>query len=376
MASTIQEKAEIDFDVLVINTGGTIGMKIREKGEGYVPATKETFQEYLGSSELLWKKAQTTGCYFIETTEDADGPKVFFKMESMEELLDSSNISPGDWNKIAKKIEENYAKYDGFVVLHGTDTMVYTASALSFMCEHLAKPIVFTGAQIPIYEARSDGRDNLINSILVAGTSHIPEVLLSFGSDVFRANRCVKSDNSNLAPFNSPNHNRLIKLGVRVETDGHAVEGDKPADDAEEKSTEFEVRYMLKEKEGRVGILHLYPGITSNMVTAIVDQLDGVVLLSYGAGNAPTHEGFIDILKERDNKLIINVTQCHTGAVTGDYETGKALVEAGVVPGGDITTEAAFGKLCYLLAKTNLSNKQRKEELRKPLCKEMTPNSN
>ncbi|KAK7103430.1 hypothetical protein V1264_018325 [Littorina saxatilis] len=365
--------------VLVIYTGGTIGMKNSE--QGYAPADEGDLEKFLKCSDIFGK---CTNGKFVITNTEADLPAmkvtVSYKVVSMHPQLDSSNISQREWNTIAEKIKENYAEFHGFVVLHGTDTMVYTASALSFMCENLAKPIVITGSQIPIYEARSDARDNLINSIIVAGTSNIPEVLLYFGSDVFRGNRCVKSDNSNFAPFISPNHNRLIRLGVRAETDWNAVGDNGPTDDKPAgtgSTTELVICTMPA--ECKVGILHLYPGIPPEMVKAIVKQLDGVVLLSYGAGNAPTNDGFMKALKgEQTNRklMIINVTQCHTGAVTGAYETGQKLAEIGVVPGGDITTEAAFCKLCYLLAKKDLTHDERIKKLKIPLRKEMTRDSN
>ncbi|KAK7103432.1 hypothetical protein V1264_018327 [Littorina saxatilis] len=220
--------------------------------------------------------------------------------------------------------------------------------------------------QIPIYEARSDARDNLINSVIVAATSNIKEVLLCFGSEVFRGNRCVKNDNAHFAAFISPNHPAVMKLGVRFERD---VGGDPPR-----MYPGRELAICKLPKDCKVGILYLYPGITLRTVERNIQNLKGVVLLSFGAGNAPTDKDFLDTLKDSTERgtLIINVTQCPKGAVNAAYETGQMLKGSGVVSGEDITTEAAYCKLCYLLGREDLTYEQRKRELGKPLRQEMT----
>ncbi|KAK7505413.1 hypothetical protein BaRGS_00003158, partial [Batillaria attramentaria] len=260
----------------------------------------------------------------------------------------------------------HYADFDGFVVLHGTDTMSYTASALSFMCENLGKPIIFTGAQIPIYEVRSDGRDNFLGSLIIAGNYNIPEVLLCFNEKVFRGNRSVKSDCSSFTAFESPNMPPLVSLEIDIRVDWPAVFNSGEME-------KFRVHTNLCQN---VGILRLFPGITSQTVRAFLKPpMQGVVVQTYGAGNAPSNRAdLMEVFSEATKwgVLILNTTQCNRGNVNNAYATGKALENAGLISGGDMTAEAALCKLSYVLGKDAWSTETRRKMLSRNLRGEMT----
>ncbi|XP_067291288.1 60 kDa lysophospholipase-like isoform X2 [Pseudorasbora parva] len=280
-------------------------------------------------------------------------------------LLDSSNMTPDDWITIAKDIEKYYENYDGFVVLHGTDTMAYTASALSFMCENLGKPVILTGSQLPIFEMRSDGRDNLLGALLIAGQFDIPEVCLYFHHKMYRGNRVTKVDSGSFNGFASPNLPPLANAEVDININWDTVWRPSTCE-------KFKVNTQLNQN---VGLLRLFPGITTDTVKAFLKApMEGVILETYGSGNAPDNRQDLlnEIRKATDRGLIIvNCTQCLRGTVTISYATGQALSKAGVVAGFDMTPEAALSKLSYVLAKQDLSIEKKKEMMSRNLRGEM-----
>ncbi|KAK7103427.1 L-asparaginase-like isoform X2 [Littorina saxatilis] len=367
--------------VLVLYTGGTIGMVT--KNGAYEPQSN-CMEEKLRSLPIFHDKelAKKTLSpedlkHFLALPELSNSTagnssrhqtkrNIVYKIHEYSPLLDSSNMTREDWIKIAKCIEADYKNYDGFVVLHGTDTMAYTASALSFMCENLGKPIILTGSQIPIYEVRSDGRDNFLSSLIIAGTYNIPEVLLCFNEKVFRGNRSVKMDSSSFTAFDSPNMPPLVTLEINIHVDWPSVF----------RSGETEKFHVHTNLCQNVGILRLFPGITSQTVRAFLQPpTQGVVLQTYGAGNAPSNrEDIIDLFTEATKwgVLILNITQCSRGYVDPAYATGVALQKAGVIPGCDMTPEAALCKLSYILGKEGWTRDIQTKQLGRNLRGELT----
>lgn len=290
----------------------------------------------------------------------------------MSPVIDSSNVAPANWIALARLIRDNYARYDGFVVLHGTDTMSYTASALSFLFENLAKPVVFTGSQIPIGVLRTDGRENLITAIEIAGARHegrpvVPEVSLYFQNRLFRANRTTKRSAEDLNAFRSYNYPPLAEVGVNIAYNLPAIL--RPQDEGPE------LRIAERLADG-IAVVKLFPGLGEEILRSMlaVPGLRAVVLETFGAGNAPTSEWFIRVLREAIGRgiILLNVTQCGGGKVTMElYETGLRLQKAGVLCGHDMTTEAAVAKLMYVLG-LGLPDEQVLAMLRRPLRGEFT----
>ncbi len=288
------------------------------------------------------------------------------------EPIDSSNASPALWVKLAEIIKVSYDRFDGFVVLHGTDTMSYSSSALGFMLENLTKPVVFTGSQIPIGVMRTDGRENLITAIEIAaakdnkGRAMVPEVCLYFQNKLFRANRTMKLSAEDLSAFASYNYPALADVGIGIHYNRGAIaklRGKQP----------FGINTAL---DDRVMIVKIFPGMTERVFRSMLATPDvkAIVLETYGSGNAPTYDWFIDAVAQTVKRgiHIINVTQCASGSVDMDiYETGRMLGGTGVVSGRDITTEAAVAKMMHLLGQ-GLSGSRFVRELARPLRGEMS----
>ncbi|KAF9328179.1 hypothetical protein BG006_008606 [Podila minutissima] len=271
------------------------------------------------------------------------GKRIRYSILEYDPLLDSCNMTMTDWVRIATDIEANYQLYDAFIVLHGTDTMAYTASALSFMLEDLGKTVIITGSQVPITEIRNDAIDNLLGALTIAGHFVIPEVSLYFGNKLYRGNRSSKIDAIDFNAFDSPNLPPLVKVGINIDVNWAEVV----------RPTSLSRFRAHKSMNPNVASLRLFPGITDSTIrTFLAPPIEGVVLETYGAGNAPsTRADLIAALKEANDRgvVIVNCTQCKRGLVTDAYQTGKVLYNAGVIPGNDMTPECALTKLSYLL---------------------------
>ena len=335
--------------VLLISTGGTITMVRDKRSNALVPADMETFKAYL--PELF------------ETSIDVD-------IQAFTPLIDSSDIGPISWNRMAQMVAAHYDEYDGFVILHGTDTMSYSASALSFMLENLGKPVVFTGSQLPVGVLRSDAKENLLTAIEIAaakdedGNAIVPEVTIYFESQLFRANRTTKRNAEHFSAFNSYNYPPLAKAGVHIIYQPHLIHYSDP-------KAPLTLHTVF---DTNVAVLKLFPGIQPAVVKAVLRTrgLKGVVLETFGAGNAPSDTWLYKELKNAVDKgiIIVNKTQCNTGSVEmGLYAVSLNLMKAGVLSGYDITTEALLTKMMILLGE---KHENARELLGKELCGEMT----
>lgn len=319
--------------LLLIYTGGTIGMKQDMKDLTLKPFD---FSQILDEVPEIRKFAFKIDTY------------------SFEPPIDSSDVEPSLWQDLARLIKEKYEDYDGFIILHGTDTMSYSASALSFMLDGLTKPVIFTGSQLPIGVPRTDGKENLISAVEIAsakdrdGHPAVPEVCVCFDSLLMRGNRSTKVNSEVFRAFQSPNFPPLAEAGINIRYNNEYIR--KPND-------WYQSLTINTELDTRVSILKIHPGITPEVVRNILCGKDtrAIIMETYGSGNAPTRDWFLDIVKESSamNKIIVNVTQCLAGTVNMNiYANGKALERAGVIDGYDSTTESALAKLFYLMGKS------------------------
>uniref|UniRef100_A0A4W5S1V9 asparaginase n=1 Tax=Hucho hucho TaxID=62062 RepID=A0A4W5S1V9_9TELE len=340
--------------VLVINSGGTIGMMYHNNVLSPEPNVFVKALRKLPNLHDEQYALQTCMSYYDSTS----GPQ------------ENTLVLPSQWQDsdpvlFVSWFQKHYEKYDGFVILHGTDTMAYTASALSFMCEHLGKPVILTGSQVPIYEMRNDGRDNLLGALLIAGQFIIPEVCLYFHNKLYRGNRVTKVDSGSFNAFNSPNLAPLATADVDIKINWDTVW----------RANTTSLFRVSTQMNRNVGLLRLYPGITAVTVKSFLQApMEGIVLETYGSGNAPDNRA--DLLEEFRNAtergvIMVNCTQCLRGSVTTSYATGKALSDAGLVAGCDMTPEAALCKLSYVLARTDLSIEAKRNMLSQNLRGEM-----
>jgi L-asparaginase len=330
--------------IFVLCTGGTIAMQ--RTALGYAPAPGHLTKSMAKLPEL----------------KNPDMP--LYTVQEYEKPIDSANMTPEHWIEMGEIILKNYHAYDGFVILHGTDSMAYTASALSFMLENLAKPVILTGSQLPLFETRNDARENLINAILIASHYQIPEVCIYFNNKLYRGNRSKKIDANSFAAFASPNFPSLGKVGSDMLVRHHLLRP-MPVD---------AIQLQLVDSIC-VGSLRIFPGISLDMLNNFLQPpLQALLLESYGLGNAPENKKFLDIIERatNDGMIIVNCSQCPMAKVRmNKYAAGSTLIKVGVVSGGDMTAEAALAKLFYLFSK-QLSLPQIKESLTQDLRGELT----
>ena len=342
-----------DKKVLMLCTGGTIGMLPKDENDPkspLIPASWEKIKKHFPSMSML--------PFDVDTIEM--------------DLIDSSDMYPGYWLDIARKIRDNYSYYDGFVILHGTDTMSYTATALSFLLEHLGKPVIVTGSQLPLAKSRNDAAQNLVVALMIAasdGVQTIPEVCILFNNVLLRGNRSRKVSSSGFAGFDSPNFPPLATIGEHIDINANLVR---------KASVEgFFINEYLTED---VVILDIFPGISSSILHSVfsVEGLKGVILRTYGTGNAPTKK---DFLKEIEYAItikhlaVVNITQCTQGRVEmGLYDASSGLLRRGVISGVDMTPEAALVKMMFLLGQ-GYDTDTVKEQMQKDICGEQSINA-
>lgn len=345
--------------ILVIYTGGTIGMKEDPDTGALVPFDF---------------------CHLVDNV-----PKIArlgYRLAHMQMTppIDSSDMNPSHWREIARVVAGNYGAYDGFVVLHGTDTMAYTASALSFMLPHLGKPVILTGSQLPIGEIREDGTGNLITALQIAaakdpctGRPMVQEVAISFGRFLWRGNRATKASSTDFGAFRSFNYPPLAEMDLHIRFNAECLLRPDMAEGGEGGAVPFAPLYAM---DDAVSVVTLYPGITPAVLRAQLEvpSLKGAVLRTYGAGNAPTEPWFLEAVRQftGNGKLLVNVTQCPAGGVEAKrYATGDALVQAGVISGFDMTCEAALAKMMHLFGQGH-SAVEAAQLMQTPLAGELT----
>ncbi|WP_341501144.1 asparaginase [Gallaecimonas sp. GXIMD4217] len=309
--------------IYVAYTGGTIGMQMSEQGYICVPG-------FLVDS--------------VNSHAEFHRPEMpAFHIHEYSPLIDSSDMTPADWQRIANDIRDQYDQYDGFVILHGTDTMAYTASALSFMLEDLDKPVIVTGSQIPLSALRSDGQENLLTALYLAAEYPVPEVSLFFNHKLYRGNRCTKAHADGFDAFASPNMAPLVEAGIHIKQVAGVI--------AEPLGRKLKVHEITPQP---IGVVRLYPGIDPVIIEHVIQQpVKALILQTYGVGNAPSNPRLLGALKEASERgvVIVNLSQCFKGSVNmSGYATGSGLASAGVISGHDMTMEAALTKLHFLLS--------------------------
>jgi lysophospholipase len=273
--------------------------------------------------------------------------RIYYEIIELYDHLDSNNMNLDSWKKLSKKIYEYYDDFDAFIIIHGTDTMSYTASMLSFMLENLAKPVILTGSHIPLAEMRNDAQKNLIDALTIAGIYEIPEVTILFGSHLYRGNRTIKNDNLVLEAFDSPNLPPLASFGIHIQVNWDIV--------LKKPKGQFSVFDHIN---NNICIIKFFPILDDETFESFFQPpIEAVIIETYGSGNLPLNRPkILDILKEANNRgiIILNISQCRKGIVNASYQTGSMLEKIGVIFGGDMTVECALAKLSYLLGKVIL----------------------
>lgn len=341
--------------ILIIYTGGTIGMIENPETHALEPFDFNHLMDNVPKIKML----------------DFEIDNVQFAPP-----IDSSTITPEHWSRIAEILKDNYSDYDGFVILHGTDTMAYTASALSFMLENLGKPVIITGSQLPIGEVRTDGEENLITALQVAaardadGKPMVREVAILFENYLWRGNRSTKQSSDHFNAFCSNNYPELAKIGLGINYNHEALWRN-----AEEGEVCIHTRM-----DSSVMCIDLFPGLKKDVVKYLLNApgVKGIVLRTFGTGNGPTDEWFLDAIRKAidEGKVIVNVTQCTNGSVyLQRYLTGRKLLKTGVVSGHDLTVEAALSKMMYLFG-LGMPSAEVARYMQMPLRGEMTLTSN
>nr|XP_035955269.1 60 kDa lysophospholipase isoform X1 [Halichoerus grypus] len=354
--------------LLAVYTGGTIGMR----SEHGVLVPGSGLAAVLRTLPMFHDEEHARACGLPEDTlvlppasPASPAQRVTYTVLECQPLFDSSDMTITEWVQIAQTIERHYGQYDGFVVIHGTDTMAFAASVLSFVLENLQKTVILTGAQVPIHALWNDGRENLLGALLMAGQYVIPEVCLFFQNQLFRGNRVTKVDSRRFAAFCSPNLPPLAVVGTDVTINRELVR----------KARGKDPLVVHSSMERDVGLLRLYPGIPAALVRAFLQPpLKGVVMETFGSGNGPTKPDLLRELQAAAERglVIVNCSHCLQGSVTSDYAAGMAMAGAGIVSGFDMTSEAALAKLSYVLGQPGLSLDGKKELLARDLRGEMT----
>lgn len=331
--------------VFILYTGGTFGMKPESSGKsGLVPSS--------WAEILKFMPAVNDRSYFSHFKD------VEFTFETLKSVVDSSNMTPDVWQEIAQTIYKNYKDHSGFVIIHGTDTLAYTASALSFMLQNLSKPVVMTGSQLPVFHPRTDAIANLSNAIYLAGYSSfglqcIPEVCICFNDDILRGNRCSKTSTYDFEGFNAPNYDHLGWLEEQI-TLNEGIILPKPSDDLE----------LLSSFSHKVVNVTVFPGYDPAILIELVERemLEGIVLRTFGSGNIPNDAIWRELVEkcEENNVLILAITQCTQGAIDlGKYKASEVLISPNVVNGSDMTAEAALTKLMWTIGNFPFSERAR-----------------